>query len=213
MKKWTILVSIIVSSLFLIASLVGCQSQAEPPEDMTAQWYYDQGCQLANSGRYDEARNYLDKAIEVDSNFAEAYGDRGMLYFTIGDYDKAIIDLDECFRLRPEYGTDTWWAYLQMVANCVLAWKAEGLVDDVFPLDYTLTHDGEIFQFAVVTAVVPGGTLDDEIETNKLTKRMDADYPVASSYDLLLITLCEQAKREIPEDLLNMAMTQIPECP
>ena len=52
----------------------------------------------------------LDRAIEIYSEeirarpSAESYNNRGLLSTARGDYDRAITDISEAIRLKPEYG-------------------------------------------------------------------------------------------------------------
>jgi tetratricopeptide (TPR) repeat protein len=194
MKKRTILFSIVFSSLLLIASLVGCQSQAEPPEGATSQWYYDQGCQLCNSGRYDEAIDYLDKAIELDPNFAEAYGARGIVYLNTSDYDEAIIDFDECIRLNPQY-SDSIFAHDRQCANLALIWKSEGVGTEVSFREYSVTIDSSSYLFVGVLLEVIAGTIGDEIKENLIYERVRSEFPVLAIYNGLVIYLSESVKK------------------
>ena len=45
----------------------------------------------------------LDKAIELNPEFAEAYNNRGLAYYRKSDYDRAIIDLNKAIEIKPQY--------------------------------------------------------------------------------------------------------------
>ncbi|MBX3045184.1 MAG: tetratricopeptide repeat protein [Candidatus Kapabacteria bacterium] len=47
----------------------------------------------------------LSKAIEMKPDFAEAYGNRGFVYFNIGDTVKALNDFDKALELNPALHT------------------------------------------------------------------------------------------------------------
>ena len=44
-----------------------------------------------------------DEAILLDLQLAVAYGNRGLAYSKLGQYQKAIAEYDEAIRLNPEY--------------------------------------------------------------------------------------------------------------
>ena len=46
------------------------------------------------------------KAIELDSSDGEAYIRRGILYLAIGDYSKAVEDMEYGLKLKPELRND-----------------------------------------------------------------------------------------------------------
>ena len=56
-----------------------------------------------NTGRYREAIEELNKAIEADPKFALAYNARGYAYYRLRDYSHAIADFDKALVLRPGY--------------------------------------------------------------------------------------------------------------
>jgi len=51
------------------------------------------------AGRYIEALEQYDKAIEMDSRFRRAFEGKGMLYLTLGEFDKAIENLEHYHKL------------------------------------------------------------------------------------------------------------------
>ena len=42
-------------------------------------------------------------AIQLKSNFAEAYNNRGLTYFTKGEIERSIEDLNKAIELKPDY--------------------------------------------------------------------------------------------------------------
>lgn len=48
-----------------------------------------------------QARKFLDKAIEIDPNYAEAYTSRGDLFSATGDVKAALKDLDRALVIDP----------------------------------------------------------------------------------------------------------------
>ena len=45
----------------------------------------------------------FNKAIELNQNFAEAYGNRGISYLELGQYQRAIEDHDKAIELDPNH--------------------------------------------------------------------------------------------------------------
>ncbi len=77
--------------------LVGCG-----PAKGTAEWHLDQGNRLTGQGRYDEAIEEYNKAIEMAPEDADAYNNRGFAYVQKGELDQAIADFDKAIELDPE---------------------------------------------------------------------------------------------------------------
>ncbi len=80
-------------ALLLIAACGGL-SEAEKQ--------HNSGAALQEEGRYEEAIRAYDEAIRLDSQFAVAYGGRGLAYDSLGQHQRAIQDLDEAIRLDPQ---------------------------------------------------------------------------------------------------------------
>ncbi|NQT11029.1 MAG: tetratricopeptide repeat protein, partial [Desulfobacteraceae bacterium] len=75
-------------------------------QKLTATEWFRKASALWESGRYkypDRAIVYLNQAINLDQNYAEAYNDRGLAWHDKGDYDRAINDLNRAIELNPRY--------------------------------------------------------------------------------------------------------------
>lgn len=68
---------------------------------------------------YEKARTSLDKAIEIDDGFAEAYANRGILRDRMGEYREAIGDYRKACELKPELaeGPGLIWRFLHNVSE------------------------------------------------------------------------------------------------
>ena len=105
---------VLFALVFLIGSiLAGCG-----PVTGTAEWHVAQAYELNNQGRYDEAIEECNKAIELDPNYALAYFNRGAAYINKGQYDLAIADCNKAIELDPNNAK----AY----ANRAYAYKLQG---------------------------------------------------------------------------------------
>jgi tetratricopeptide (TPR) repeat protein len=74
---------------------------AEDPEDGSLRASY--GGVLGALGRYDEALEQLDKAIELEPLNAEAYHNRGLVHERRGEREAAIAEYRTALRYRPDY--------------------------------------------------------------------------------------------------------------
>jgi tetratricopeptide (TPR) repeat protein len=76
----------------------------EATQGLTASKLVDKALGLWKNGKYtdtDKALEYLNKAISLDSNYANAYGNRGLAWADKGNYDHAISDYNKVIELNP----------------------------------------------------------------------------------------------------------------
>ncbi len=66
--------------------------------------YYNQGNAHYEEGKFDEAIEDYKKAIELESEFTEAYNNLGNAYGRKGDYDEAIINYTKAMKISPRFG-------------------------------------------------------------------------------------------------------------
>ena len=57
---------------------------------------------LNTLGRYEDALQDYDRALEIDPNLANGYINRGSAYSHLGQYEKAIADYEKGLELDPE---------------------------------------------------------------------------------------------------------------
>ena len=88
---------LLVVVLLVGGVLVGCVGPAKG----TAEWHAKQAYELNNEGRYDEAIEECNKAIQLDPSRAVAYNNRGQAYTEKGKYDLAIADCNKAIELDP----------------------------------------------------------------------------------------------------------------
>jgi len=123
MKKLPVLYSLILLSSLVGSTAVGCAGPAEvtgegdadqaegtgewfvAPAEGTAEWYADQAHELSEQGRYDEAIEACNNAIELDPNLDIAYIHRASTYERQGKKAEAIADLETLITLtsNPEW--------------------------------------------------------------------------------------------------------------
>ena len=93
-------------------------------QGLTATELVDKASALWEDGKYtdpDRAIEYLSEAIRLDSEYANAYINRGLAWYEKGNYDRAISDYDKAIELNPRSDK----AY----NNRGLAWSDKGNYD------------------------------------------------------------------------------------
>ena len=70
-------------------------------EDLTAEEYFTLATEKIQKGLYKESISSYNNAIEKDSNYVDAYHDRGLVKDYVRDYFGAIIDFDKAIELDP----------------------------------------------------------------------------------------------------------------
>ena len=91
-------VFVIVSILLITNILTGCGSKAED----TAERHTAQGSTLLEQHRFDEAIKELNRAIQLDPNYAKAYVTRAHTYSGKKQYNLAIADGNKAIELDPD---------------------------------------------------------------------------------------------------------------
>jgi tetratricopeptide (TPR) repeat protein len=92
----------IIILIFLILTFIcSCSKTNEKPEDLInkAKLLWD-GKQYTDPKK---AIEYLDKAIKLQPNYAEAYNQRGVAHGNIGQNQPAIEDFNAAIRLQPDH--------------------------------------------------------------------------------------------------------------
>ena len=61
---------------------------------MNSDYYFQLGVELTDSGNYQEAISCFEKAVQVDPQNYTAWLDMGVVYFNLGEYEKA----EKCYK-------------------------------------------------------------------------------------------------------------------
>ena len=78
----------------------GCSSDPKRlSESSEAELAYGEGIGLFDQGFYKNAIPALDKAIQLDPDYADAYNNRGWSYANLGEYQTAIADYTKAIQL------------------------------------------------------------------------------------------------------------------
>ena len=81
--------------------LIGFIANEKNYETVAVLFY--QGLASDNKGEYEEAIKKYDEAIELNSNYAEIYNNRGIVKNKLRKYQEAIADYDKAIELNPNY--------------------------------------------------------------------------------------------------------------
>ena len=101
MKKWLIL-------LIFCALLGSVYAQSYYPDkvDKKTAALYAQAISAAEAGNFKDGINFLDKAIQQDTKFVDAYLSRAGMYGELKDYKAAIQNYETAFGLDSAYSND-----------------------------------------------------------------------------------------------------------
>ena len=75
-------------------------------QGLTAVDWFDKASALWQDGKYTDPKKvieYLNQAIRLKPDYAEAYGGRGIAYRSLGQHRRAIEDYNEAIHLKPDY--------------------------------------------------------------------------------------------------------------
>ena len=72
------------------------------PAPATAAEYVARGNRYSRNGVYERAIADYTAAIALDGGLADAWFNRGVSWYEVGDYGQSIADLTEAIRLNPE---------------------------------------------------------------------------------------------------------------
>jgi tetratricopeptide (TPR) repeat protein len=96
---------VVLSALALVVGgLTGCSSAPSTVKESRAQaeaLRAEAGPLIGEDNT--KALKLLNKAIKIDPNYAGAYSNRGLVYFTKKEYDRAIADFTKAIAISPSY--------------------------------------------------------------------------------------------------------------
>jgi tetratricopeptide (TPR) repeat protein len=85
------------------AAPVAAPPATAPTGAAEAEMHNQRGREFLRQGKYQEAIGELDKAIQLNPRFAQAYNARGFARYLVKDYQNALADLDRAIGLDPRY--------------------------------------------------------------------------------------------------------------
>ncbi|OPY75094.1 MAG: TPR repeat-containing protein YrrB [Syntrophorhabdus sp. PtaU1.Bin058] len=91
--------------IMVIAVLVLCIPSCSDRKnnETSAKEYSDSAYSFVHAGNIQEAINLYTLAIEKDPEFIDAYYNRGIMYYFLKEYEKAIGDLNKVIEKRPDH--------------------------------------------------------------------------------------------------------------
>jgi tetratricopeptide (TPR) repeat protein len=105
----------VIAAIILAVAILGWILYHHAVDPVEAKQSYEDGVRLVYASHYEQAILNFNRAIDLQSNFADAYKMRGRSYALTGNPDKAILDFNKVVELRPqEIGVllDRGFAYL-----------------------------------------------------------------------------------------------------
>jgi Flp pilus assembly protein TadD len=88
-----------ICKLAVVVLVVFCLAGSALAE--SAKNHYDRGGEACRNGQYDQAIVHYNKALELNSGYAEAYVNRGVANARKGKPDQAIADFNKALKLNP----------------------------------------------------------------------------------------------------------------
>ena len=76
---------------------------------MEAAEHYNTGVELQRKGLLEEAIASYDEAIWLDPEIVNAYYNRGLAYYELGRYERALQDYNESFRIGGYQGFEAYY--------------------------------------------------------------------------------------------------------
>ncbi len=90
--------ALLISGTVLFMVLAGCSRQSLQPLNREP---------VVQADRYDRAISELDRVLEKNPRDARAYYERGLVYYSMGEYDKARQDVQKAqslgYQVPPEF--------------------------------------------------------------------------------------------------------------
>ncbi len=90
------------------------QGNQSPNEQTTANYWSDLGFDLNEQGKYGEAIQALDKAINIDPQDEAAWNEKGYALYKQGRYDEAIQALDKAIEINPQ-NAEVWYGKAEVL--------------------------------------------------------------------------------------------------
>jgi tetratricopeptide (TPR) repeat protein len=153
-------------------------------DPVRAQQAYSDGVRLVKATRYEQAILNFDRAVELKSNFADAYRMRGRAYVSLGRPDNAIPDFTKVTTLQPMEPTvyvERGFAYMDKkdwdhaIADASHALELNGKLARAYNLRAT----------AVRAAGNPAKAIEDFSHAVALEPDLDNYFQRAATYQML----------------------------
>jgi len=140
----------------------------------TATDLINKGYALDSQGKYDEAIQAYDEAIEIDPQYVGAWINKGSALYSQGKYDEAVQAFDEAIEINPQFA-EVWY-------NKGSALHAQGKYDDAikaFDETIRLNPDYAEAWYRKGTVLHLQEKYDEAIQANDEAIRLNPDYAEA----------------------------------
>lgn len=87
-------------SIFLLLTFI-CSCSEKSAKSHTASDWFSEAAALSYTNPQ-KTIEYLDSAIKLKPDYADAFNERGIAYSQLGRYQRAIDDFNEAIRLKPD---------------------------------------------------------------------------------------------------------------
>ena len=100
--KWGIPINLYLANI-PATDAIAIIPETEAAETLSAKDYYDQGRELRDSGKHEEALQAFIKATEIDPDYVFAWVSKGISLADLERYEEAIASYDKALELNPDY--------------------------------------------------------------------------------------------------------------
>ena len=101
-KQYSEAVAVLENTLIVIRDNENTDRNPRELADLKVQNYYNSGLAYYHSNHIEKAIAAYQKAIELEPNFAEAYGGLGVIYWRTGNLNDAIRHCQKAIKIAPE---------------------------------------------------------------------------------------------------------------
>ena len=101
-KQYNEAIAVLENTLVVIRDNANTSTSLTETADLKAQSHYNLGLAYYHSGQTENAIAAYQKAIQLEPNFADAYGGLGVIYWRTGNLDKAIRYCQKAIKIAPE---------------------------------------------------------------------------------------------------------------
>lgn len=99
MRKISQFLVLLMFALALVANIPGCFGQPADREYRLSRDAFGEGIRRGVLLEFDEAIEYFDRAISLDSTYSEAFLYRGLAYYELMQYEQSLNDLTKAYWL------------------------------------------------------------------------------------------------------------------
>ena len=101
-KQYREAIAVLENTLVVIRDNENTNRNSTEIADLKVQSHYNLGLASYHSGQIEKAIATYQKAIQLEPNFADAYGGLGVIYWRTGDLDAAIRHCQKAIKIAPE---------------------------------------------------------------------------------------------------------------